>query len=48
MVNIGNMKKYGFKISLTLQVIFLNYCFANIINVDQPSWWTHFEDRKLE
>ena len=42
------MIKHLYKNIIESLVILLNLCYAKIINVDPPSWWTHFNDRKLE
>lgn len=42
------MIKYGFTQTIILIVLIFNFCSAEIINVDPPSWWTHFNDRTLE
>ena len=42
------MIKRLYKEIIVSLVIILNLCYAKIINVDPPSWWTHFNDRKLE
>jgi hypothetical protein len=42
------MIKYGFNQTIMLVALIFNICSAEIINVDPPSWWTHFNDRTLE